>query len=50
MFKNIFKSNDAEPEIDLAEDIKKKNRNFVIVFSVLAIIFFNLIMWMLSKV
>ncbi len=50
MFKKIFNSDNAEPEMDLSEDIRRKNRNFIVVFSILAVIFFNLVMWMLSKV
>ncbi len=51
MFKKLnITNNDSEPDINIAEDQRKRQRNFVIVFAVLAVIFFNLIMWMLSKV
>ncbi len=52
MFKkinNIINSND-EPDMNLAEDLKRKNRNFIISFIVVSLILFNLIMYFLVKV
>ncbi len=39
-----------EPDINLAEDLKRKNRNFIISFVVISLIIFNLIMYFLVKV
>lgn len=52
MLKRIKKFIDGsdEPDINLAEDIKKRNRNFVITFAVISFIIFNLIMYFLIKV
>lgn len=45
----LINGND-EPDINLAEDIKRRNRNFVIAFAVISLIIFNLIMYFLIKV
>ncbi len=52
MFKKIkkFIEGNEEPDINLAEDIKKRNRNFVIAFTIISFIVFNLIMYFLIKV
>ncbi|HPN39274.1 MAG TPA: hypothetical protein PL041_12805 [Melioribacteraceae bacterium] len=46
---NLINGNN-EPDINLAEDMRRKNRNFVISFVVISFILFNLIMYFLVKV
>lgn len=52
MLKKISKmiTGGEEPDINLAEDLKRKNRNFIIGFVVVSLILFNLIMYFLVKV
>lgn len=47
---NFLKKNDEIPEIDIVTEQKKNNRNLVITFSVLAFIFFNIVMYLLTRV
>lgn len=44
-----FKKNSL-PENDLVEDQKKRERTLIIVFGIFAIIFFNLVMYYLTKI
>lgn len=47
---NLFKKSNEMPEFNIVDDQKRHKRNIVIGFGIFAFVFFNIVMYFLTKV
>ena len=47
---NFFRKKNEFPEINMEEDLKKRNRNFTVGFLILAFVLMNVVLYVMTRV